>query len=120
MVKVIIEISHPPFGHENTFAGLYVASASLSKGYEVIVILRGDGVYAARKGQIKPQEMINLPSTESQVEDILELDGKVIVDSAALEERGISVDELIENIEVMDTIAIHDIILDEGEKVVTF
>jgi len=54
MVSVAIEISHPPFGHENTFAALYVASASLSKGYEVTVVLRGDGVYTGRKGQVNP------------------------------------------------------------------
>jgi predicted peroxiredoxin len=120
MVKLVIEISHPPFGHENTFAALYVATASLSKGYDVIVVLRGDGVYTARKGQIDPQKNINLPPTENQVEDIIELDGRVIVDSKALEERGIAKDELIEEIEVLDTQAIHDVILDEGEKVVTF
>jgi len=119
MVNVVVEISHPPFGHENTFAALYVASASLSKGYEVTVILRGDGVYTGRKGQDEPLKKINLPPTESQVEDIIELDGRVVIDKNAMEVRGIEPDELIDGIEVVDTVEIHDIILDH-EKVVTF
>jgi predicted peroxiredoxin len=119
MVTVVVEISHPPFGHENTFAALYVASASLSKGYEVTVILRGDGVYTARKGQLEPLEKINLPPTENQVEDIIELDGRVVVDKNALYTRGIEPTELIDGIEIVDTNEIHDIILDHT-KVVTF
>jgi predicted peroxiredoxin len=119
MVKIVIEVSHPPFGHENTFAALYVASASLSKGYEVTVVLRGDGIYTGRKGQVDPLEKINLPPTENQVEDIIELDGRVVADKVALEMRGINPDELIEGVEIVDTKEIHDIILDH-EKVVTF
>lgn len=120
MVSVIVEISHPPFGHEHTFAGLYVASASLSKAMDVIVILRGDGVYTGRKGQKEPLEKIHLPPTENQVEDIIELDGRVVADKQSLEMRGIGTEELIEGIEVLDTNEIHNIIIDHGEKVVAF
>jgi predicted peroxiredoxin len=120
MIKVVIEISHPPFGHENTYAGLYVASASLSKGFDVIVILRGDGVYTGRKGQIEPLEKISLPPTEDQLKDIIELDGRIIVDREALSQRGIADEELYEGIEIMNSKEIHDIILDHGEKVVAF
>jgi predicted peroxiredoxin len=120
MVKVIVDISHPPFGHEHTFAGLYVASASLSKGMDVIVILRGDGVYTGRKGQIEPLKKIHLPPTENQVEDILELDGRVISDLESLELRGIDPDELIEGIEILNAHDIQNLILDHGEKIVAF
>jgi predicted peroxiredoxin len=120
MVKVVIEISHSPFGHENTFAGLYTATASLSKGMDVLVILGNDGVFTGLKGQDDPLKNINLPPTEDQIEDIIELDGRVIADREALSSRGISKDELIEGIEILNTQEIYDIILDHGEKVVTF
>ena len=120
MVKVLIDIGHPPFGHENTFAGLYTATASLSKGMDVIVILRGDGVYTGRKGQREPLKNINLPSTEDQVRDIIELDGRVIADHESLTQRGIEPNELLEGIEILNTQQIHDIILDHGEKFVAF
>jgi predicted peroxiredoxin len=120
MVKVIIDISHPPFGHENTFAGLYVASAALSKGMDVIVILRGDGIYTGRKGQVETLKNIQLPSTEKQVNDIIELAGRVIAERSSMEERGIAPEELIDGVEILKTQDIHDIILDHGEKVVAF
>ena len=120
MVKIVIEVSHPPFGHENTFAAMYVATGSLSKGYDVIVVLRADGVYAGRKVQVEPQAKIHLPPTEHQIEDIIELDGRIVADRNALSMRGIEAEELIEGIEIIDTTEIHDIILDHGEKVVTF
>ena len=120
LVKVIIDISHPPFGQENTFAGLYVATGSLSKGMDVTVILRGDGVYTGRSGQIDPQKNISLPATEDQVNDIIELGGRVVADKNSLAQRGISPDELIEGVEILETNQIHDIIIDHGDKVVAF
>ncbi len=120
MVKVVIDITHPPFGHENTFAGLYVATAALSKGFDVTVILRADGVYTGRKGQIEPMKNINQPPTEDQVNDVIELAGRVVIDKNALEMRGIAPDELIDDIEILDTTKIHDIILDHGEKIIAF
>jgi len=120
LVKAVIEISHPPFGHENTFAGLYVATASLSKAMDIVVVLRGDGVYTGRKGQDEPLKKINLPPTEEQINDVIELGGRVVADSDSLTVRGILDDELIDGIEILDTNQIHDLIIDHGEKVVTF
>jgi len=120
VVKVIVDISHPPFGHEHTFAALYVASASLSKMMDVIVILREDGVYTGRKGQISPIENIHLPPTEDQVNDIIELDGRIIADKNALEMRGITDEELIAGVEVIEPAEIREILIEHGEKIVTF
>lgn len=120
MVEVVVEISKPPFGHENTFAGLYVGLGSLTKGHDVTVVLRGDGVYTARKGQVEPLANINLPPTEQQIIDIIDLDGRIVIDRASLEERGIGEEELIEDIEIVDTTEIHDILLEAGDHVVAF
>lgn len=120
MTTVMIEITHPPFGHEKAFAALYVATASLSKGMDVIVVLRGDGVYLARHGQVDPLKNINLPPTEDQVRDILELDGRVLADEGALDMRGIEPDELIDGVECMGPDAIQGVVLDEGDKILTF
>ena len=120
MAHIVVELSHPPFGHEHTFAGLYVATASLSKGMDVVVGLRGDGVYTGMKGQVEPQKNICLPPTEAQVEDILDLDGRVVADRASLETRGLSEKELIEGIEIMETTEIHSLILKEGTKIIAF
>lgn len=120
MVNILVFISHAPFGHENAFAGLYVASASLSKGLEVCVILEGEGIYAGLKGQLDPQGNIDLPPTENQVKDILAVGGKVIVSKASLELRGIEQSALLENIVVLESEKIHDIILEHNGHVVGF
>jgi sulfur relay (sulfurtransferase) DsrF/TusC family protein len=120
MKHIIVELSHPPFGHEHTFAGLYVATASLSKGMDVTVLLRGDAVYTALKGQVEPQRLIALPPTEEQVEDILSLDGRVIAETRSMETRGLGPDELVEGIEVMSTEEIHELLLSEGDHVIAF
>jgi len=120
IMPIIVQITKPPFGHENTFAGLYVASASLSKVLDVIVILMGDGVYVAEKGQIDPQKNIFLPPTETQLNDIVDLGGRVIVDKNALYERGIEYEKLIAGVEVKEMKEIQNVILDHGDKVVAF
>ncbi|RZN45008.1 hypothetical protein EF808_07330 [archaeon] len=120
MKHIIVELSHPPFGHEHTFAGLYVATASLSKAMDVTVLLRGDAVYTAMKGQVEPQRLIALPPTEQQVEDILALGGRVIAEAHSMEVRGLGPEELVEGIEVLSTQEIHDLLLNEGDHVVAF
>jgi predicted peroxiredoxin len=120
MTKITVLITHPPFGHENTFAGLYVASAALSKGFEITVAMTGDGVYAGRKGQVDPLANINMPSTEDQVRDIIDLGGRLIVDQGSITERGITEGELIEGVELQPLGKIHDLMLNEGEIIITF
>jgi sulfur relay (sulfurtransferase) DsrF/TusC family protein len=120
MAKILITISHAPFGHENAFAGLYVASASLSKGHEVCVILEGEGVYAVIKGQLDSQGNIDLPPIENQVKDILAVGGKVIVSKASLELRGIEQSALLENVDVLASEKIYDMILEHDGHMVGF
>jgi predicted peroxiredoxin len=120
MASVVMEITHPPFGRENTYAALFIASASVSLGVEVAIVLSGEGVYAGLKGQADPQKNINLPSTEGQVRDFLFLGGTVLVDEQSMAARGIIESELIEGIKVLDRNAVVDLILAKGEHVLVF
>ncbi len=119
-MAIIVTISQPPFGHENAFAGLYVGSASISKGLEVLVLLLGDGVYNARKGQVDPLKNIFMPPTEAQVQDIIDMGARVLVEKEALWERGIEPSELLEGVEIMESSAMMDTIIENGEKIVGF
>lgn len=120
MSDIVVEISEAPFGHENTFAGLYVALVSVTKGREVTVILRGDGVYAGVLGQDDPQENIHLPPTEQQMQDIVDLDGRVVAEKSSLEARGISKKDMFEEIEIVDTKEVNELLLDFGDHVIVF
>ncbi len=120
MAKLVIEISHAPFGHENAYSGLFAAMGWVSVGNEVLVVLRGNGGHVARKGQVDSLSEINLPPTEKQVMDVLGEGGRIVAERSSLEARGIEEDMMIEGIEVLETDAIHLLILEEGERVLTF
>ena len=119
MRKIAVSITHAPFGHEQAFAGLYVASAALSKGLDAIVVLSGEGVYCASSGQIDPLGNINLPSTEEQVRDIIDMGGRIVVNAADLEQMGIGATDLIEGIEAMDSGKMLALLLEPDRAVVT-
>jgi len=120
MSDIVVEISKAPFGHENTFAGLYVALASVTKGRDVTVILRGDGVYAGVLGQDDPPANIHLPPTEQQMQDIVDLDGRVVAEKASLDARGISKEDMFEEIEIVNTEEINELLLEFGDHVIVF
>ncbi len=116
MPRLVLEIAHAPFGHENAYAGLFIAMGWVSVGNEGVVVLRGDGVYAGKKGQQDPFKEINLPPTEKQVRDVLETGGRVVADRRSLQSRGIGEDMLIEGVEVLGE-EIRRLIIEQGERV---
>ncbi|MBM5805820.1 MAG: DsrE family protein [Candidatus Verstraetearchaeota archaeon] len=120
MPKLVIEISHSPFGHENAYAALFAAMAWASMGNEVAVVLKGEGVHVGRKGQVDPFKNISLPPTEKQVNELLEVDGRVVADRQALQKRGIKEETLIKGVEVLDPIEIRALIIEAGEKFLSF
>lgn len=120
MAQLVIDISHAPFGRENAYSGLFAAMGWVSVGNEVLVVLRGDGVHVARKGQVDSLNEIGLPPTEKQVMDVLGEGGRIVADRGSLDARGIGRDGLIEGIEVLDIDAIHLLMLEKGERVLTF
>ncbi|MBN1786011.1 MAG: DsrE family protein [Candidatus Methanofastidiosa archaeon] len=120
MLNLVIEITHPPYGHENTFAGLYVALTSLAKGMNVTVILHGDGIYTGLKGHLDPEKHINVISTEKQIEDILEMGGTVIAYRDAMIHRGVEHGELIKGIEVNESAELYDLIIEKTDKIIAF
>ena len=103
MKKIGIVITHAPYGYEDAFAGLYVGTASLSKGMQVTVFLLGDGVYTAMKGHGDTMKLIHLPSIELQVKDIIDLGGRVLVDREAAAIRGVMQEEAVGGVEFVDS-----------------
>jgi len=120
MKKIIVQISQPPYGRENTFSGLYVAMASTSKGLDAKVVMIQDGVYAALKGQQDTMKAIEMPSVEDQVKDLLDLGARVILEKQALDARGITKEELVDGVEILDLDEIQNIIIEDGELIVGF
>lgn len=120
MCDVVLEITHSPFGDEKVFAAFYVGKVCVHGALMVTVVLRGDGVFAAVAGQGDSQGLINLPQTEPNLQEMLDLDMPVVADKEDLEHRGLSKEDLLPGIEVVSTKEIHKIIIGEGSKVLTF
>jgi len=117
--KLVIEITHAPYGHENAYAGLFIAMGWVSVGNEVVVALHSDGVYAAKKGQLDPMKEISLPSVEKQIMDIIEEGGRVVVDKTCIVVRGLDQEMLVKGVEVLDSDDLVELVYREGERVLT-
>jgi sulfur relay (sulfurtransferase) DsrF/TusC family protein len=120
MKKIIVLITHPPFGHENTFAGLYVGLASLSKVLDVTVVFNCDGAFNALKDEGNSMELLNLPSIKEQIGNILELGGRCYLHRESAERRGVLEENIFEGIEMIDDKELTDVFEQYGELVVTF
>ena len=119
MPKLVIEITHAPYGRENAYAGLFIAMGWVAVGNDVIVALHSDGVYAARKGQLDPMKEISLPSVEKQIMDVIGEGGRVIVDRTCIEVRGIDREMLVKGVEVLSSDDLVELVYREGERVLT-
>ncbi|RLG52006.1 MAG: sulfur reduction protein DsrE [Thermoproteota archaeon] len=96
MSSLLVVLTKPPYGREDALGAAYTALACAEKGISSTLLLVGDGVYAAMRGQ-RPQG----PS----IEDLLYAsypDVKLLVDGKSMEERGIRRDELVEHAKVAD------------------
>ncbi|HDP97094.1 MAG TPA: hypothetical protein ENN25_05325 [Euryarchaeota archaeon] len=117
--KLVVMIIHPPYGHENAFAGFFVALASLSKGLDVTVALNCDGVFTAVKGQKDPEALLHLPSIEKQLKDILDLGGRIVADTDSAATRGVNPEDCVEGIEFVSPEEMTKVIKENGELMVT-
>ncbi len=114
--KVMISIMHGTYGHQDDgYGALQLANAILAKGGEASLFLRSDGVYLAMKGQ--DPKGLGLPNNLDELADFIELGGEIKADRAALQERGLLPDDLIEDVEfiernqILDLLAEHDFCL---------
>lgn len=118
MVKsTVIIVSKPPYGHENVYGALYAAVASQTVGLHVTLILIGDGVYSALKGQAS-DENIGYPSIENLFY-MLYSDTKIYVEEASLTERKIPKENLLDIAKVISEDEIFKTIC-EAHAIITY
>jgi predicted peroxiredoxin len=90
--------------------------AWVSVGNDAVVVLRGDGVYAARKGQADSMKEINLPNTEKQVRDIIGEGGRIVADAESMRSRSLTTNQLVEGVGVLTPPEIRALIVEKGER----
>jgi sulfur relay (sulfurtransferase) DsrF/TusC family protein len=107
--SVCVVVTKAPYGREDAFGGLRLALSGVTHGSQFTVVLRGDGVWSALRGQ--RAEAIGMPSNESVVSDILEMGGEVWAEEGALAPRGLSPGDLVEGVRVAPTERLDGVIM---------
>lgn len=114
---VVMLITKAPYGHENVYGALYTTITSQDIGLPATVILIGDGVYSALKGQLS-EESIQYPSIENLFYMITS-DTKILADEQSLAERKIPKENLIDTVKIVSEKEIFETIL-KGQAILTY
>jgi sulfur relay (sulfurtransferase) complex TusBCD TusD component (DsrE family) len=93
-----IIIRHPAYGREDAYAAIRMTSVGNMYGLPTDLVLCEDGVWNAVKDQWS--ETIEMPSNEEHLIHAVESGAKVYVDAEALEERGLTAEDLIDGVHV--------------------
>ena len=104
-----IVIRHPAYGREDAYAAIRMTSVGNMYGLPTDLVLCEDGVWNAVRDQWS--ETIQMPSIEEDLIHAIESGAKVYVDAEALEERGLTTDDLVHGIEVRTCEEIAEFIL---------
>ena len=99
--SVLFLITRGTYGRfDDALGAILVANPALAKKQAVTMLLVGNGVYLAMKGQ-EPSDIF-LPNNLPEVSDFIKLGGQILVHRESMEKRGIGKDELIEDIELIE------------------
>ena len=94
-------IKTAPYGREDAFAGLRFSLSQIAAGMleTCDTLLIEDGVYNAKIDQ--DTAAIRMPSNLDATEDLLDLDGRVLVVREDMEARSLTPDDLLEGVEII-------------------
>lgn len=105
MVKTMLTIiKSAPYGREDAFAGLRFSLSQIAAGMvdTCDTLLIEDGIYNAKLNQ--DTKAIRMPSNLEAVQDLLDLDGKVLVVIEDMESRFVMPDDLLEGVELISNV----------------
>ena len=107
-----------PYGTIYALESLEVVLIGAAFDQDVSLVFMDDGVYQLKKGQdTKATEMKNFSPTYRALE-MYDVE-KLYVSKEAMDERGLTVDDLVVPVEVLDTSAMADL-MEEQDVILTF
>jgi sulfur relay (sulfurtransferase) DsrF/TusC family protein len=99
--SVMFLITRGTYGRfDDAYGAILVANAALAKQQAATFMLIGNGIYLAMKDQ-EPSDIF-LPNNLPEISDFIELGGRILVHQGSIEKRGVSRDELLEDIEIIE------------------
>lgn len=99
---VLVLLTRGTYGrYDDGFSAIQVANAALAREVPATMLLVGDGVYIACRDQT-PQEL-GLRSNNFYLDDLFELDGRLLVLRSSLEKRGLGQGDLVDQAQLVDS-----------------
>lgn len=98
--SLLIYATRGTYGRDDdAFGAMMAANAALAKGLDVTLLLVEDGVAMVKKGQSPAG--IGMPNNLTELDDFRDLGGRIVAVKESLEERGISNDEIIDDVDIL-------------------
>ena len=99
--RVLLSLHSGTYGRTDDVVGAFIlADTLLTKGIEVTILLRGDGVYAAQAGQ-KPRT-IGMDSHIDHLQAAVEMGATVLAVAQDLKARNLTQEDLVEYAKPVD------------------
>ena len=98
--SALIMLTRGTYGHwDDAFSAVQVGNAVLAVEEGATMLLVGDGVYFAVKGQ--DPSGIGLANSTNYIQDFLDLGGRMLALGPSLEKRGLSREDLLQGVDVI-------------------
>lgn len=116
--SLLIYCTHGTYGRDDdAYGALLQANHAVARGMDVALVLVDDGVLLSKKAQ-NPSK-IGLPNNLDEINDFIELGGKLIVSKESLEERGVNEIEIVKDAIITPFLDIVELI-EKSDITVTF
>jgi uncharacterized protein involved in oxidation of intracellular sulfur len=102
MAVITVAVGDPPYGKERVYTALRFSLVALHEGHQVNLFLFEDAVFAAKRGQRPPEMPVGdagMPNCEELLRASIQEGLKVKACRVCTAERGLSQDEVVEDVE---------------------
>jgi len=114
--QIVIVLQNLSNGSQRLLDALMFCQTQMKEGEEVLIILDGDSVFLGHKGRRLQHGLISM---EGVFVDIISKGARVLTTIESRKARGLSKDELIEGVEMTETLDMKELI-EDGKQVVIF
>jgi tRNA 2-thiouridine synthesizing protein D len=103
MATITVVVGDPPYGKERVYTALRFSLVALHEGHQANLFILEDAVFAAKRGQRPPEMPVGdagMPNCEELLRASIQEGLKVKACRVCSAERGLSQDEVMEDVEM--------------------
>jgi len=122
MATITVVVGDPPYGKERVYTALRFSLVALHEGHQANLFILEDAVFAAKRGQRPPEMPVGgagMPNCEELLRASIQEGLKVKACRVCSAERGLSQEEMVEDVEMATMADLVDWVVN-SDKTVTF